>query len=188
MDTLFGLMVGVGLAAACGFRIFVPMLVMNIAAQTGNLELGAGFEWIGSSEAFIVFLIATGVEVLGYYIPWVDNLLDTIATPVAIVAGVVVTASFATELSPVLQWSIAAILGGGAAGVVQIGTSLTRVASSTTTGGLGNPLVSTGEVIGAGLISILAILLPILGIILVALIIIFALRKIGKRARSEPST
>ena len=180
-NILFSLAVGLGLAAACGFRVFVPMLVMSIAAQTGHLELGAGFEWIGTTPALAIFGAATVLEILGYYIPWVDNLLDSIATPAAIVAGTIVTASATADLSPVLQWSLAVIAGGGVAGTVQIGTSLTRATSTATTGGIGNPVVATGELIGSTLLAVLAILAPIIGIVLVLIFVLFSVRRILKR-------
>src|SRR5438309_12026247 len=104
METLLSICLGIGLSAACGFRVFVPLLVMNIAALSGHLALAHGFEWIGSYPALVAFAVATGVEVAGYYIPWVDHFLDTIATPAAIIAGTLITASMATHLSPFLRW------------------------------------------------------------------------------------
>src|SRR5919106_151727 len=100
MDLLLSLGIGLGLSAACGFRVFVPLLVMSIAANSGHLSLAPGFQWIASNEALVAFLIATCLEVGAYYIPWVDNLLDTIATPAAIVAGTIITASMVTNVSP----------------------------------------------------------------------------------------
>src|SRR5882724_7873827 len=140
METLLSICVGIGLSAACGFRVFVPLLVMSIAALSGHLTLADGFEWIGSYPALIAFSVATCLEIAGYYIPWVDHLLDTIATPAAIVAGTLITASMVTDMSPFLRWTLAAIAGGGAAGVVQGTTVLTRGASTLTTAGLANPM------------------------------------------------
>ena len=108
VDTLLSVLIGVGLAAACGFRVFVPLLVMSLAsrAEVGHLSLGPGFAWIGSTPALVAFSVATLLEIAGYYIPWVDNLLDTVATPTAIVAGILVTASAVTDMSPFLRWSL----------------------------------------------------------------------------------
>src|SRR5216683_7976823 len=111
MATLLSICVGIGLSAACGFRLFVPLLVMSIASLSGHLTLSHGFEWIGSYPALMAFAVATFVEVAGYYVPWVDNLLDTIATPAAIVAGTLMTASLVTDLSPFLKWTLAIIAG-----------------------------------------------------------------------------
>src|SRR5215468_1906577 len=129
MDTILGICIGIGLSAACGFRVFVPLLVMNIAALSGHLALAPGFEWIGSYPALIAFSVATCLEIAGYYIPWVDHLLDTIATPAAVVAGTLVTASLVTDVSPLVRWSLALIAGGGIAGMVQGTTVLARGAS-----------------------------------------------------------
>ncbi|MFQ5931753.1 MAG: DUF4126 domain-containing protein, partial [Nitrospiraceae bacterium] len=90
METLLSICVGIGLSAACGFRVFVPLLVMSIASRGAHLTLAPGFEWIGTYPALLAFAIASCIEIAGYYVPWVDNLLDTIATPTAIVAGIVV--------------------------------------------------------------------------------------------------
>src|SRR5260370_22897301 len=119
METMVSICVGIGLSAACGFRVFVPLLLMSIAAMSGHLTLAPGFEWIGSYPALIAFSAATALEIAAYYIPWVDNLLDTIATPAAILAGTLVTASLVTGASPFLKWSLAILAGGSAAGMVQ---------------------------------------------------------------------
>src|SRR5437763_11567122 len=111
MDSEFilALCIGVGLSAACGFRVFVPLLIMSIAASSGHLNLAPGFQWIASPAAMAAFSVATVLEVAGYYIPWVDHLLDTIATPAAIIAGTIVTASMVTGMSPFMRWTLALI-------------------------------------------------------------------------------
>src|SRR5438876_5727222 len=136
METLLSICVGIGLSAACGFRVFVPLLVMSIAALSGHLTLAHGFEWIGSYPALVAFSVATCLEIAGYYVPWVDHLLDSVSTPAAVVAGTVITASMVTDVSPFLKWSLAAIAGGGAAGLIQGTTVLARGASTVGTGGL----------------------------------------------------
>ena len=191
LETLLSLMLGVSLSAACGFRIFVPMLAMSIAAQSGDLTLASGFEWIGSQEAFWVFAVATVLEVLAYYIPWLDNALDAIATPTAIVAGTLVTASAVADVSPLMQWTLAVVLGGSAAGLTQGMTDVVRLTSTATTGGLANPLVSTMELGSSTVLSILAIALPGVAALLVLLILFMAVRKLSRfiqRRRSRPQS
>src|SRR5215475_3116859 len=107
METLSSICLGIGLSAACGFRVFVPLLVMSIASLSGHLTLAPGFQWIGTYPALITFSVATAVEIAGYYVPWVDHLLDTISTPAAIIAGTIVTASLVTGLSPFMKWTLA---------------------------------------------------------------------------------
>lgn len=165
MENFLAICVGIGLSAACGFRVFVPLLVTSIAAHSGHLHLAKSFAWIGSDTALVAFAIATCVEVGGYYIPWVDNLLDTLATPAAVVAGTIVMASMVTDMSPFLKWTLAVIAGGGTAGMVQAGTVLVRGASSAATGGLANPLFATVELGGSLLASILAVAAPFLAIL-----------------------
>src|SRR5271157_4826658 len=126
MDIFLSICLGLGLSAACGFRVFVPMLVMSIASLSGHLHLAHGFEWLGSYPALVALSVATALEIAGYYIPWVDHFLDTIATPAALVAGTIVSASVVTDMSPFLRWTLAAIAGGGAASMVQATTVVTR--------------------------------------------------------------
>jgi hypothetical protein len=162
MDTLLGLFVGIGLSAACGFRIFVPMMGLSIAALSGQLTLAPGLEWIGTWPALIAFIIATGLEIGAYYIPWFDNMMDALTTPAAIVAGTIIVASMAGDVSPFLRWSLAIIAGGGVAAIVQGGTVALRAGSSATTAGMSNFLVSSVELAGSTLLTIFAILLPVL--------------------------
>lgn len=183
-DTLLGLMAGIGLSAASGFRVFVPLLVMGIAANNGQLTLAPGFEWIGNPMAIFIFGAATVFEVLGYFIPWFDNLLDTVATPAAVVAGTIITGSFLTGLDPSLQWTLALIAGGGSAGVVQGLTTMTRATSTATTGGLGNPAVSTAEVIGASVLAGIAVFWPYIAVALVALLFFVFIRKWMNKRRA----
>lgn len=181
METLLALLVGIGLSAACGFRVFVPLLVMSIAAHSGHLELSEGFQWIASDVAVGAFALATVLEIVAFYVPWLDNLLDSIATPAAIIAGTIVTAAMVSDMSPFLKWTLAAIAGGGAAGLVQTATVLTRGASTATTGGLGNPIFATIELGGAFLTSTLAIWLPLVAICLFVLCGIFIYKKVVPR-------
>lgn len=169
LELLLSLSLGVGLAAACGFRIFVPFLVMSIAAQSGHLNLAPSWEWISSWPALAILAVATLLEVTAYYIPWLDNLLDTIATPAAVVAGIVAGAAVITGMSPLLTWTLAAIAGGGVAGIVQASTVLLRGMSTTTTLGGGNAVVASSELAGAVGMTLLAILLPGLALLAVLL-------------------
>jgi hypothetical protein len=179
METLMGLIVGIGLSAACGFRVFVPLLGLSMASMCGHVTLAPGFEWIGTGTAFFTFSVATVLEIGAFYIPWLDHLLDVIATPAAIVAGSIMTASMVGDMTPFLRWSMAIIAGGGAAGIIQTGTVVGRAASTATTGGFGNFIISTIELIGAVLTTILAILLPVLCLIMVVWIASKMLKKVA---------
>ena len=180
-SSILSVCLGLGLAAACGFRVFVPFFVMSLAARGGWLDLTGSFEWIGSTPALIALGVATALEIGAYYIPWLDNLLDTIATPTAVVAGVIATASVVTGMDPMLKWTVAVIAGGAVAGTVQTATGLTRQASLLSTGGLANPLVSSTEAVGSVAMALISIAIPLLAAILVIGIGALLLRRILRR-------
>ena len=180
MDAVVSIAAALGLAAACGFRVFVPLLIAGIAARSGHLPLAAGFEWLGSWPALGAFGAATLLEVGGYYIPWLDHALDTVATPAAILAGMLASASVLTDLPPLLKWTVTLIGGGGLAGLIQGASVLLRFKSTAFTGGLANPVVSTVELAGAVLTALLAILLPLLCLVAVVGLIGAAFRATGR--------
>lgn len=193
METFLALCLGLSLSAACGFRVFIPPLVMSVAALYGDLTLPEDWAWIGSEPALVVFAIATAAEVGAYYIPVLDNLLDTLEAPVSLVAGTLVTASVLGDTDPILQWTVGAIAGGGAAGLVEGMTAITRLASTGLTGGLGNPAVSTMEGLSALVLSILALSVPLLAIFLVLALLVLACKQIlnfvrKRRERLESPT
>lgn len=180
VETILAVITGIGLSAACGFRIFVPLLALSIASKFGYLALAPGFEWIGGDYALIAFASATVLEIIAYYVPWLDNAMDAIASPTSILAGTIATASVITDMPPSLKWMLAIIAGGGVAGLLQGATTALRAKSSLFSGGLGNPIISTLELAGAAIITLLAIMLPILGFILVAGLAVYALAKASK--------
>lgn len=171
MEQLLGIFIGIGLSATCGFRIFVPLLGMSIAHHAGALAFAEGFDWIGSWPATIAFGFAMVLEIAAYYIPWLDNMLDTIATPAAIVAGTIATASMVGDVEPFLRWSLAIIAGGGVAGLIQGSSVLVRGASTATTGGLANPAVSTGELAASVTGTLISIIIPTVAFLMVVILI-----------------
>ncbi len=188
MEPILAILIGIGLAAACGFRIFVPFLVISVAANSGHLTLAQGFEWIGTEVAIGTFLVATILEIGAYYIPVLDNILDSVATPASFIAGTVIMASMVTEFSPYLQWALAIIAGGGVAASVQSLTAITRLTSTVTTGGLGNSLFSTAEAGGSTLISVAAIFFPIVAFLFVVGLLYFVYKKVILRLLRKPGT
>jgi hypothetical protein len=177
---LVSIAIGLGLAAACGFRVFVPLLIASLAARFWHLPLAAGFAWLGSIPALIALATATLLEVGAYYVPWLDHALDTIATPAAVLAGMLASASVLTDLPPFLKWTVTIIGGGGAAGLIQGASVLLRLKSTALTGGAGSPVVSTAELLGAVGTALLAILLPLVCFIAVVALLIFAFRATGR--------
>lgn len=167
LENVISLMLGVSLSAACGFRVFVPLLVMSAAAVIGHIDLPAQFDWIESSHALILFAMASVLEVGAYYIPWLDHALDLVSTPAAILAGTLVTAATAPDMNPLVQWTTALLVGGGAAGLTKGMSNIMRVISTLITGGLTNPVIATIELTAAIVLSLLAITAPIVAIVLV---------------------
>lgn len=181
METVLSLLIGIGLSAACGFRVFVPLLIVSIAAHTGHLKLAQSFAWMGSDTALIAFAVATVLEITAYYVPWLDNLLDTVASPAAVISGTVITASLVTDMSPFLRWTLAVVAGGGVAGLVQGATVVTRASSTATTGGFANPLLATAELGGSFFTSILSIVAPVVAVLFAVGLVAF----VGVRMRKK---
>lgn len=184
MEYLLSLFVGVGLAAATGFRVFLPIFFLSLGTYMGWIPANDSFAWIGTLPAVIGAGTATLIEILAYYIPFVDNLLDSISVPLATVAGSILFASQFTEVNDWTQWSLALIAGGGTAATISSALAGTRAASSGTTGGIGNPVISTVETVGSTIMSILAVFLPILAIILVV-VFFYLIIKYGKKLWSK---
>jgi hypothetical protein len=187
-DLALSIVLGVALAAATGFRVFLPMLIVSGAAYTGRLHLDDSFAWLGTSSALIMLSVAALVEVLAYYIPVIDNMLDVLATPAAFIAGTIVSAAVMTDMPPMVKWTAAVVAGGGVAGVTQGVTGILRAHSTVLTGGLGNFVISTIELGGAVLISFLALAAPMAAIALVVLFLLVALRLLRRVYRGAKSS
>src|SRR5262245_44054803 len=180
-DLALSVVLGVGLAAATGFRVFVPMLIVSGAAYTGHLALGDSFAWLATPAALTMLGAAAIAEVLAYYIPGVDNLLDALATPAAFVAGTVLSAAMMTDMPSLVTWAEAVIARGGLAGLTQVATATLRPNSTVLTGGLGNPVIATAELGGALLVPLLALVAPLAALVAVILFIWLAIRLLRRR-------
>jgi len=174
-DAVLSLGIGVGLAAATGMRVFLPLLVLGAAARMEWLPLSAGFEWLSSWPAIIALAAAALLEVGAYYVPVIDNFLDVLAGPLAVIAGIIAAAAVITDLPPWVRWSVAIVGGGGTAGVVQTVMSIVRLKSTTFTAGLGNFVVATFELAGSLAASIVAILAPLIAFVFVVGILLTSL-------------
>ena len=163
--------------------MFVPLLLTGLAARLGYIRLTSGMAWLDSDPALVALATATVLEIGAYYVPWLDHVLDAAATPAAITAGVIATAAVTPELPPLLRWTLAIVAGGGAAGVVHAGTALVRLQSSALTLGVGNPVVATGELAGAVILSGLALLAPVLAAAVGIAVLVFVARRLLGRAR-----
>lgn len=184
VDLLMSVALGIGLAAATGFRLFLPLLILSGAAYTGHVSLDENFAWLGTPAALVMLGTAAFAEAVAFYVPGVDNLLDTLATPGAVIAGTIMSAAVMADLPPILKWTAAIIAGGGMAGITQGVTAMVRAKSTILTGGLGNPVIATAELGGASLISLLALAAPLAALAVVALLIWLAFRLFRRPPRS----
>jgi hypothetical protein len=191
MQHALSVALGIGVAAACGFRVFVPLLIVGLASRLGHVVLSPGAAWLATVPALVVLGTATILEVVAYSVPWLDHVLDVIATPAAVVAGIVASAALITDVPPLLKWSTALIAGGGAAGIVQGATVLTRLKSTALTGGVANPLFSALEFCGAVTTTLFAVIIPmvVLALVIIFCILVFKLAgrfAFGRRAAETP--
>lgn len=175
-DTILSIFLGIGLAASVGFRVFLPLFALSLAAYMGVWELNENWQWIGSLAALLTFGVATLVEIFAYFIPWVDNALDSLAVPLAAIAGTAVVVSTVANLDPVVTWSLAIIAGGGTATAIKGANAAGRLTSTATTGGVANPVVSTIETGTAVAVSTASILVPPIAAILVIVILVIIFR------------
>lgn len=183
-DTIISIFLGIGLATSVGFRVFLPLFALSLAAYLGVWELNENWQWIGSMAALITLGVATLVEIFAYFIPWVDNALDSLAIPLAALAGTAVMVSTVSDLDPVITWSLAIMAGGGTATAIKGANATGRLASTATTGGIANPLVSTVETGTAIVVSTASILVPPLAAILV-IVILFSIFRIYRKLRPK---
>jgi Domain of unknown function (DUF4126) len=190
LDYILPIVLGISLAAAVGLRVFVPLLVVGLASREGMLPLGETFAWASTAPALLMLSIAAVAEIAAYYLPGLDNLLDGLATPAAIIAGIAISAAVMIDLPPMLKWTLAIIAGGGAAAITQGATTALRGHSTAFTAGLGNHILATGELLGAVLVPLIAIIWPFLALVIAmcVLLLAFWLARWLMQKRSQPSS
>ncbi|WP_347372612.1 DUF4126 domain-containing protein [Aequorivita sp. Q41] len=183
-EIILSIFLGVGLAAAVGFRVFLPLLILSLAGYYEIIPLNESWQWVGSLTAVIMMGVATLIEIFGYYIPWLDNMLDTIALPLATVAGTAVVVATSTDLSPVITWALAIIAGGGTAAAIKGNVSAARLTSTVTTGGIANPVISTVETGTSIVMAIASIFVPVIAFVLV-IFLFFVILRFYKKLRKK---
>lgn len=183
-ETIISICLGIGLAASVGFRVFLPLFALSLSSYFDVWELNDSWLWVGSLTAVIIFGVATLIEILAYYIPFVDNMLDTVAIPLATLAGTAVMVSTIADLSPVITWALAIIAGGGTAATIKSAAGASRITSTISTAGFGNPIVTTVETLTSILISFFSIFLPIIAFVLV-IFVLFVIFKLYKKIKAS---
>jgi len=185
-ETIISIFLGVGLAASVGFRVFLPLFALSLASYFDVWDLNDSWQWVGSLAAVVTLGVATVIEIFAYFIPWVDNLLDSFAVPLAAIAGTAVMVSTVANLDPVVTWALAIIAGGGTATAIKGAGATTRLTSTATTGGVGNPIVSGVETATAATVTVASIFAPVLAVVLV-IIILFIIFRIYRKLRPKRS-
>ncbi|MBE9010235.1 DUF4126 domain-containing protein [Pseudanabaenaceae cyanobacterium LEGE 13415] len=191
MSILISIALGITLSAACGFRVFIPPLVLSLAANFGHVPLAPSLQWIGTEPALIALATAAIVESFSFCIPGLNNLLDAIAAPLALAAGTLVAAATLTDVDPVLRWTLAIVGGGGSTGIVHSMTTFTRLATNTMTIGLASPVMATMESISAVILSVLALTIPLLAFLLIVGLLWWSSKKVKRllhRLKKRTST
>ncbi len=186
VEVIISICLGIGLAASAGFRIFIPLLVLSIAGYMQWIPLQENWQWVGSMTAIIVLAVATVIELAAYFIPYVDNILDTLSIPLASVAGTVIMFTVLGDVDPIYSWALAIIAGGGTAAAIASTTGAARATSTSITAGIGNPIISFMEAIASFLVSIISLIAPVLGL-LTALLTLFAIGKLYRYLRRRNS-
>jgi hypothetical protein len=188
-DFLPSLALGIALAACAGFRAWLPLLLAGALSRAGWLELGPSFHFLGSNKALVLFAVASLIEILGDKIPAVDHTLDAIGTPLRPAAGALLAASALGQIfDPLTALALGTAVGAPAALVPHAAKSALRVASSTLTGGLANPLLSLMEDAASFVLFVLAVFVPLVVVGLLGLALVLIVRRLGRRQPSSPAT
>ncbi len=175
----------IALAACSGFRVFLPMLAAGVVSRFQLFHFSESFQWLSSTPALICRGAATLLEIAAYYVPFIDNLLDTVAAPSAAIAGTLLATSVIPVDNEWIKWIIGTVAGGGGASLVSAGTGLLRLWSSKTTLGSGNAVVATGENTAALGATLLSFLIPVIMAVIFLLLFAWVLRKLLKRLRRK---
>ena len=181
---LLPVFLGIGLSAACGLRVFLPVFAVSLLSYFGKIPLSENFQWLATMPALITFGLATLLEIIAYYIPWLDHVLDSVTIPSSIAGGAMLLASVNPELEPLLKWTLALVAGGGTAGIISVGTAATRLKSTAVSGGATNFIVATLENAGSLTLTVLAVLVPVLAGMIVLVFLYFCVQLIRKVKRT----
>jgi hypothetical protein len=194
MDAVFwtemipSIALGIGLAACAGLRAWLPLLLAGGLARWGVLTLGPSFQFIGSDRALTLFAVATIVEIAADKIPAVDHALDALSTFVRPAAASLLAASVMWKVEdPLTALAMGVAVGAPTSFVPHMAKSALRVASTTFTGGLANPIVSVLEDVIAFGLFVLAVVVPVLVAVLIAVVTMFVARRLARRNRPAVS-
>jgi hypothetical protein len=194
MTVILAALLGLGLSASTGLNTFLPLLLLSAAARfhVAGIELGAKFDWLTSDTAIIVLIIASVTEIIADKIPAVDHFLDSVGTFVRPIAATIGTASVLTgaDVDPTIAAVGALIIGTPTSLGFHTLKAGTRVASTATTFGCANPVLSLIEdvfSVGLTVVSLFAPLLVPLVLAALALLLWWLFRR-ARATTASPST
>ncbi len=177
-------LLGLGLASATGLKTFLPLLMLSAAArfQMFGITLNEQVGWLGSDAALVALAVAAVIEFAADKIPIVDHALSAVGTIARPAAGALAAYAVLGQADPTVAAVAALIIGAPAALAVHTAQSGTRVASTATTGGLGNPVVSFVEDVLAFLTVLIAFVAPVL-VRVVLVLLLWLIGRLVKGAR-----
>jgi len=176
------LAMGIGLAACAGLRAWLPLLLAGLLARAGILELGPSFRFIASTQALILFGVATLVEIIADKVPAVDHTLDVLSTVLRPAAGSLLVASVMWRIQdPLTALALGVAVGAPTSLVPHAAKSALRAASTAFTGGLANPVLSLVEDLAAVLIFVFTVVVPVAVAVTILVITVLILRRLARR-------
>lgn len=194
-------MTGTGLAASAGLNAYIPLLTMGLLARyTDAIDLPSGSAWLSNGWTLTILAILLAIEVVADKIPVVDHVNDMVQTFVRPTAGgLAFGTGSASETVTVTdpgafftsnQW-VPIVAGVMIALVVHGVKSAARPVVNTATAGFGAPVASTAEDIGSVIMSVLAIVLPVLvliGLVVLVWAAVWVVRRRGRRKKAAAET
>ena len=188
LSLIISIFIGIGLSAATGFRVFVPPLLVGLLSRAGFIDLGESWVWMSDTLTILAFSSAALIEICAYFVPWLDNLLDVFMSPMAIISGIILSATFFDGINPGLQWALSIIAGVSLSGSVQASSVLLRGLSTAGTGGVLNPIFSIAENLISIFLTLMALFFPVIAIIFLVLLLMLnrkIIRKLLDKRRNE---
>lgn len=168
---LIAFCLGIGLSAACGIRMFLPLLLIAVNQKFHLLETSYYVDWLDSNLALIILITATLIEISAYYIPLIDHILDVVNVPLVFVAGLLSMASILPDMPLYMDKILGLIVGGSTAVTINGLVGIGRLKSTTLSAGTTNPFYATIENIMTIVITILSFVIPVIIGIIVILIV-----------------
>jgi len=172
---------GLTLAAPAGVNAYIPLLAVALAERLGWLHLDAPYDILGAWWVIAIIAVLLIVEVVADKVPAVDHVNDVIQTVVRPAAGglLAVSASGHGSVSPVVLLVAGVLIAGGVHAV----KASARPVVNVSTAGAGAPVVSTLEDIGAVIVTVLALLVPVLAAIVIIAVVVVAIVTIRRWRR-----